>query len=129
MRRLDFAGALRGHGLLEQLDARGHVRRVALRLGGGGGPIAFDEQLRGVKLFLNLQEGVQGILRDFVPGLARGNGGGVGFIGQNPLPRPNAENATGANHQKLQAKHHAHTEAASLSRRPAKVKCPAGMTY
>jgi hypothetical protein len=112
--------------LFEQLDARGHVRGIAVRLGGGRHPIAFDEQLRGVKLFLNLKKGVQRILCDFVLCLARRKDSGVRFSAKNALPRPNAENATGANHQKLKAKRHAHTKGASLSRRVAKVKHPAG---
>ena len=73
LRRLDFTGTLRRHGLFEQLNARGRVRGRALRLGGGRHPVAFDKQLRGVKLFLNLKKGVQRILRDFVLCLARRN--------------------------------------------------------
>ena len=110
LRRLDFAGALRRHRLFEHLDARGHLRRIALRFGGGDHPIAFDEQLRGVKLFLDLKKGVQRILRDFVPGLARGKIGGVGFTGKSTLPRPDAKDAAGANNQKVQTNQHAHSD-------------------
>ena len=125
LRRLDFTGPLRRHGLLEQLDARGHVRGRTLCLGGGRHPVALDEQLRAVNLFLNLKKGVQRILRDFVLGLTGGNDCGVRVTAKHALSRPNAENATGTNHQKLQAKHHAHTKAASLGRHGAKVKRPA----
>jgi len=86
-----------GHGLFEHLDARGHFRRITLGFGGGGHPVAFDEQLGAVQLVLNLKKGVQGVLRGFIQRRLYGRGGRIGFCGKNHVAGPGAEDATGAN--------------------------------